>query len=49
MWYSKILYPLFNSKNIDGNETISRLNKDYNETALSYYIGDYYRIKYLVK
>ena len=36
------------SKNIDDNETISRLNKDYNETAWSYYIGDYDRFKYLL-
>ena len=36
------------SKNIDDNETISRLNKAYNETAWSYYIGDYDRFKYLL-
>lgn len=36
------------SKNIDDNETISRLNKNYNETAWSYYIGDYDRFKYLL-
>lgn len=36
------------SENIDDNETISRLNKVYNETAWNYYIGDYDRFKYLV-
>ena len=36
------------NKNIDDNETISILNKNYNETAWSYYIGDYDRFKYLL-
>ena len=36
------------SKNIDDDKTISILNKNYNETAWSYYIGDYDRFKYLL-
>ena len=36
------------SKNIDDNKTISILNNNYNETAWSYYIGDYDRFKYLL-
>ena len=36
------------SKNIDDNETINILNKNYNETAWGYYIGDYDRFKYLL-
>ena len=36
------------SKNIDDDKTISILNKNYNETAWSYYIADYDRFKYLL-
>ena len=36
------------SKHIDDNKTIRILNKNYNETAWSYYIGDYDRFKYLL-
>ena len=46
--YMVKIFNLNRSENIDDDETISRLNKDYNETAWSYYIGDYDRFKYLL-
>ena len=48
--YSSIvkIFKYNRSKNIDDNKTISILNKNYNETAWSYYIADYDRFKYLL-